>query len=108
MSNKKIKSENFEQNSNVQTDKQTKQKSNAQKAVPWFIVAIVALLVILTCTLIAYYQVYRSSKKMLTFLKECMRQAIIQWWIMLTIWRWIFPNIPHSQQGSQKFQHCKT
>ncbi len=63
MSNKKIKSENFEQNSNVQTDKQTKQKSNAQKAVPWFIVAIVALLVILTCTLIAYYQVYKSSKK---------------------------------------------
>lgn len=63
MENKKVKSENFEQNNNVQQDKETKQKSDAQKAVPWFIVIIVALLVILTCTLIAYYQVYTSSKK---------------------------------------------
>lgn len=63
MSNKKITSENFEQNTNVEQDQQTKKKSNAQKAVPWFIVAIVSLLVILTCTLIAYYQVYKSSKQ---------------------------------------------
>lgn len=63
MENKKVKSEEFEQNSNVEQDKETKQKSNAQKAIPWFIVAIVALLVILTCTLIAYYQVYTTSKK---------------------------------------------
>lgn len=63
MPNKKIKSENFEQNTNVEKDKKTKQKSNAQKAMPWFIVTIVALLVILTCTLIAYYQVYKSSKQ---------------------------------------------
>ncbi len=63
MPNKKIKSEDFENNSNVEQDEQTKKKSNAQKAVPWFIVTIVALLVILTCTLIAYYQVYKSSKQ---------------------------------------------
>ena len=63
MKNKNIKSEEFEDNSNVEKDKETKQKSNAQKAMPWFIVAIVSLLVILTCTLIAYYQVYTSSKQ---------------------------------------------
>lgn len=63
MKNKNIKSEEFANNSNVEKDKETKQKSNAQKAMPWFIVAIVSLLVILTCTLIAYYQVYTSSKQ---------------------------------------------
>lgn len=62
VNNKKVKSEEFEQD-NKNQDKETKQKSNAQKAMPWFIVIIVALLVILTCTLIAYYQVYTSSKK---------------------------------------------
>ena len=42
MPNKKIKSEDFENNSNVEQDEQTKKKSNAQKAMPWFIVAIIA------------------------------------------------------------------
>ena len=41
----------------------TKNKSNAQKVLPWLIVTIVSLLIILTCTLIAYYQVYSSSKQ---------------------------------------------
>lgn len=49
--------------SQVNQDKQTKKKSNAQKAVPLLIVAIVSLVVILTCVLIAYYQVYNSSKQ---------------------------------------------
>ncbi len=53
-----------EQNkSNINKDKQTKKKSNAQKAIPVLIVAIVSLLIILTCVLIAYYQVYSSSKQ---------------------------------------------
>ena len=63
MKNKNVKSEDFEQNQNVEQDKNTKQKSDAQKAIPWFIVVIVSLLVILTCTLIAYYQVYKKSKQ---------------------------------------------
>ena len=63
MKNKNVKSEDFEQNQNVEEDKKTKQKSDAQKAIPWFIVVIVSLLVILTCTLIAYYQVYKKSKQ---------------------------------------------
>lgn len=62
MTNKKIKSEEFESQTKDQ-DKETKNKSNAQKAIPWFIVAIISLLIILTCTLIAYYQVYKSSKQ---------------------------------------------
>ena len=49
--------------SKVNRDKQTKNKSKAQKALPWLIVTIVSLLIILTCTLIAYYQVYSSSKQ---------------------------------------------
>lgn len=49
--------------SNVNEDKKTKKKSNAQKAIPGLIVAIVSLLVILTCVLIAYYQVYTSGKQ---------------------------------------------
>ena len=53
-----------EQNkSNVNKDKETKKKSNAQKAIPGLIVAIVSLLIILTCVIIAYYQVYNSSKQ---------------------------------------------
>jgi len=58
---KKIKSEDF--SSNVNKDNETKKKSNAQKVQPWLIVAIVSLIVILTCVLIAYYQVYNSSKQ---------------------------------------------
>ncbi len=53
-----------EQNkSNVNQDKETKKKSNAQKAIPGLIVAIVSLLIILTCVIISYYQVYTSSKQ---------------------------------------------
>ncbi len=63
MKNKNVKSEDFEQSQNVEEDKKTKQKSDAQKAIPWFIVVIVSLLVILTCILIAYYQVYKKSKQ---------------------------------------------
>lgn len=68
MAKNKIKSEDFEQDkaadkSNVNQDKQTKKKSNAQKAVPVLIVVIVSLLVVLTCVLIAYYQVYKSGKQ---------------------------------------------
>ena len=68
MDNKKIISEDFEtkkqeNSSQVNMDKETKKKSKAQKAMPWMIVAIVSLLIILTCVLIAYYQVYRSSKQ---------------------------------------------
>lgn len=62
MKNKKITSEDFE-GSKVNEDKETKQKSNAQKVVPWLIVAVVSLVVILTCVLIAYYQVYKSNKQ---------------------------------------------
>lgn len=68
MKNQKITSQDFEaeksQNeSNVNQDKETKKKSNAQKAMPWMIVVIVSLLVILTCVLIAYYQVYKVGKQ---------------------------------------------
>ena len=49
--------------SNVNQDKKTKSKSNAQKAVPILIVAVVSLVIILTCVLIAYYQVYTSGKQ---------------------------------------------
>jgi len=49
--------------SNVNQDKKTKQKSNAQKAIPPLIVAVVSLVIVLTCVLIAYYQVYSSSKQ---------------------------------------------
>ena len=66
--NKKIISEDFQKEdsnkkSNVNQNQQTKNKSNAQKAMPWLIVVIVSLIVILTCTLIAYYQVYKSGKQ---------------------------------------------
>lgn len=67
MDNKKITSlDNVEENnqmSNVNQDNKTKKKSNAQKAVPLLIVAVVSLLIILTCVLIAYYQVYTSGKQ---------------------------------------------
>ncbi|MBR2969837.1 MAG: germination protein YpeB [Clostridia bacterium] len=68
MRKNKIISENFEENkeksvSNVNNDKKTKRKSNAQKAMPIMIVTIVSLVVILTVVLIAYYQVYNSSKQ---------------------------------------------
>ena len=49
--------------SKTNKDNKTKNKSNAQKAMPWLIVSIVSLLIILTCTLIAYYQVYSSGKQ---------------------------------------------
>lgn len=49
--------------SKVNQDKQTKKKSNAQKAIPWLIIAVVSLVIILTCVLIAYYQVYSSNKQ---------------------------------------------
>ena len=49
--------------SNVNQDKDTKKKSNAQKTQPILIVVIVSLLIILTCVLIAYYQVYNSGKQ---------------------------------------------
>ena len=68
MDRKKIISEDFEENnqknaSKVNENEKTKKKSNAQKAVPWLLVAVISLLVILTCVLIAYYQVYNSSKQ---------------------------------------------
>ena len=49
--------------SKVNEDNKTKKKSNAQKVQPWLIVAIVSLLIILTCVLIAYYQVYSTNKQ---------------------------------------------
>ena len=49
--------------SNVNKDKKTKKMSNAQKTQPILIVVIVSLLVVLTCVLIAYYQVYKSGKQ---------------------------------------------
>lgn len=52
-----------ESKSKVNEDKKTKQKSNAQKTIPFLIIAIVTLSIILVCTLIAYYQIYRSSKQ---------------------------------------------
>lgn len=68
MDNKKITSADFEEEkqqnqAHINNDNKTKKKSNAQKVLPWMIVAIVGLLVILTCVLIAYYQVYNSSKQ---------------------------------------------
>ena len=68
MDKKKISSEEFEEDkkkekSNVNNDNQTKKKSNAQKALPGLIVTIITLAIILTCVLIAYYQVYTSSKQ---------------------------------------------
>ena len=55
--------QNEETRSNVNTDNSTKKKSNAQKAITPLIIAVVSLVVILTCVLIAYYQVYKSSKQ---------------------------------------------
>ena len=49
--------------SKVNEEKTTKKKSNAQKVQPILIVTIVSLVIILTCVLIAYYQVYKSSKQ---------------------------------------------
>ena len=49
--------------SNTNQNKKTKKKSSAQKMQPILIVTIVSLLIILTCVLIAYYQVYKSSKQ---------------------------------------------
>ena len=68
MDNKKITSENYDelkQNNHqiVNQDKKTKDKSKAQKAVPILIVAVVSLVIILTCVLIAYYQIYNSGKQ---------------------------------------------
>ncbi len=68
MDKKKITSADYDEEkevykSNVREDNKTKRKSNAQKAMPWLIVAIVSLLIILTCVLIAYYQVYNSSRQ---------------------------------------------
>ena len=63
--NKKITSVDFdeENKSKVNQDKNTKKKSNAQKTIPILIIIIVSLLIILTCTLIAYYQVHKESKQ---------------------------------------------
>lgn len=68
MKKEKITSVDFDEEkeqkkSNVNENKKTKNKSNAQKAMPVLIVTIVSLLIILTCVLIAYYQVYSSSKQ---------------------------------------------
>ncbi len=65
---KKITSEDFQQEketerSKVNENKKTKNKSTAQKAVPILIVVVISLLVILLCVLIAYYQVYTSGKQ---------------------------------------------
>lgn len=43
--------------------KSTEKKSRAEKALPFLIVAVVSMAVIMTCVLIAYYQVYKSSKQ---------------------------------------------
>lgn len=68
MNKNKITSENYDEMkenniSKVKQDKKTKNKSKAQKAVPILIVAVVSLVIILTCVLIAYYQIYNSSKQ---------------------------------------------
>ena len=68
MKNEKITSENFDDEkqknqSIVNESKKTKNKSKAQKAVPILIVAVVSLVIILTCVLIAYYQIYNSGKQ---------------------------------------------
>lgn len=49
--------------SKVNKNDKTKKESNAQKAIPWLIIVIISLVVILTCVLIAYYQVYSSGKQ---------------------------------------------
>ncbi len=64
--NKKITSADYDEEkqnnqSNVNKDKETKKKSNAQKAIPALIVTIITLVIILVCVLIAYYQVYSSG-----------------------------------------------
>ncbi len=58
----KIVTEDLE-SSKVNNQKDTKKKTNAQKAVPILIVVIVSLLVILGCVLVAYYQVNKTSKQ---------------------------------------------
>ena len=68
MDKKKITSEDFvdereRSDEQKREEKNTKKKSTAQKAIPALIVTIVSLLIILTCVLIAYYQVYNSSKQ---------------------------------------------
>lgn len=68
MRQNKITSADFEEEKNGNTskineNKKTKSKSSAQKAMPIMIVVIISLLVILTCVLIAYYQVYNSGKQ---------------------------------------------
>ena len=68
MDKNKISSENYDEMKNnnqskVNQDKETKNKSKAQKAVPILIVSVVSLVIILTCVLIAYYQIYNSSKQ---------------------------------------------
>lgn len=68
MDNEKITSVDFDEekenhSSKVNEDKNTKKKSNAQKAIPPLIVAVVSLVIILTCVLIAYYQIHSSSKQ---------------------------------------------
>ena len=68
MKNDKITSVDFNEekqgNANMVNDNnKTKRKSNAQKLVPILTVVIISLLVILTCVLIAYYQMYNSSKQ---------------------------------------------
>ncbi len=68
MDSKKITSVDFDEERNQNKskkvqDENTKKKSNAQKMIPGLIVIIVSLLIILTCVLIAYYQVYNSSKQ---------------------------------------------
>ena len=68
MDNNKITSEDFEESKNnnkslVNENNKTKKKSNAQKLQPILIVVIVSLVIVLTCVLIAYYQVYSSGKQ---------------------------------------------
>ena len=68
MDKKKITSENYDElkennQQKVNQDKKTKDKSKAQKALPILIVSVVSLVIILVCVLIAYYQIYNSSKQ---------------------------------------------
>ena len=68
MPKSKIRSEDFEnekkmKQSNVNMDKNTKKKSDAQKVIPILTVVIISLLIIIACLLIAYYQVYKSNKQ---------------------------------------------
>ncbi len=63
---KKIVSEDFDktkkqQSSQVSESNETKKKSNAQKALAPLIIAVVSLVIILVCVLIAYYQIYTSG-----------------------------------------------